>query len=88
MLAEASKAWSEQISCRCKRACRGLCKCTKANLPRTALCSGARNDSFLSNPLKRNFRLSGVPLKLYRFISGRAIIFLSVRSSVGEFESF
>ena len=42
--------------------------------------SGAPNDRFLSNPLKRNFRPSGVPLKLCRFISGRAIIFLSVRS--------
>ena len=30
MLAEASKACSELISCGCKRACRGLCKCTKA----------------------------------------------------------
>ena len=38
-LAEASKACSELISCGCKRACRGLCKCTKANLPCTALCS-------------------------------------------------
>ena len=42
--------------------------------------SGAPNDSFLSDPLKRYFRLSGVPLKLCRFISGRAIIFLSVQS--------
>ena len=42
--------------------------------------SGAPNDSFLSNPLKHNFRLSGVPLKFCRFVSGRAIIFLSVRS--------
>ena len=25
--------------------------------------SGVPNDSFLSNPLKRNFRLSGVPFK-------------------------
>ena len=41
MLAEASKACSELISCGCKRACRGLCKCTKANLPCTALCSCA-----------------------------------------------
>ena len=41
--------------------------------------SGALNDSFLSDPLKRYFRLHGVPLKLCRFISGRAIIFLSVR---------
>ena len=32
------------------------------------------------DPLKRYFRLSGVPLKLCRFILGRAIIFLSVRS--------
>ena len=40
-LAEASKACSELISCGCKRACRGLCKCTKANLPCTALCSCA-----------------------------------------------
>ena len=47
---------------------------------RYPILSGAPNDSFLSNPLKRNFRLSGVPLKLCRFISGRAIIFLSVRS--------
>ena len=42
--------------------------------------AGAPNDSFLSNPLKRYFRLPGVPLKLYRFILGSAIIFLSVRS--------
>ena len=42
--------------------------------------SGAPNDSFLLDPLKRYFRLSGEPLKLCRFISGRAIIFLSVRS--------
>ena len=45
-----------------------------------ALLSGAPNDSFLSDPLKRYFRLSGVALKLYRFILGSAIIFLSVRS--------
>ena len=42
--------------------------------------SGAPNDSFLSDPLKRYFRLPGEPLKLCWFISGRAIIFLSVRS--------
>ena len=41
MLDEASKACSELIKCGCKRACRGLCKCTKANLPCTALCSCA-----------------------------------------------
>ena len=37
-LAEASKACSELISCGCNRACSGLSKCTKANLPCTALC--------------------------------------------------
>lgn len=37
-LPEASKACSELIRCGCKRACRGLCKCTKANLPCTSLC--------------------------------------------------
>ena len=42
--------------------------------------SGAPNDGFLSDPLKRNFRLSGVPLNLCRFILGCVIIFLSVRS--------
>ena len=42
--------------------------------------SVAPNDGFLSDPLKRYFRLSGVPLKLCRFILGCAIIFLSVRS--------
>ena len=42
--------------------------------------AGVPNDSFLSNPLKRHFRLSGVLLKLCRFISGRAIMFLSVQS--------
>ena len=42
--------------------------------------SGAPDDGFLSDPLKRYFRLSGVPLKLCRFILGCAIIFLSVRS--------
>ena len=41
ILAEASKACSELISCGCKRAFRGLCKCTEANLPCTALCSCA-----------------------------------------------
>ena len=40
--------------------------------------SGAPNDGFLSDPLKRYFRLSGVPLKLRRFILGCAITFLSV----------
>ena len=43
------------------------------------LFSGAPNDGFLSDPLKRYFRLSGVPLKLCRFILGCTIIFLSVR---------
>jgi hypothetical protein len=40
---------------------------------------GAPNDGFLSNALKRCFRLSGVLLKLCRLISGCAIKFLSVR---------
>ena len=40
---------------------------------------GAPNDNFLSDPLK-HFRRSGVALKLYRFILGSAVIFLSVRS--------
>ena len=47
------------------------------NMSRT---SGAPNDSFLSDPLKRYLRLSGVPIKLCRFILGSGIIFLSVRS--------
>ena len=42
--------------------------------------TGAPNDGFHSDPLKRYFRLPGVPLKLCRFILGCAIIFLSVRS--------
>ena len=42
--------------------------------------TGAPNDNFLSDPLKRNFRLSGVLLKLCRFNSSRAIILLSVWS--------
>lgn len=37
-LAEASKACSELIRCGCKKGCRGNCKCTKADLPCTALC--------------------------------------------------
>ena len=44
------------------------------------LCSGAPNDNFFSDPLKRYLRRSGEALKLYRFILGSAIIFLSVRS--------
>ena len=48
----------------------------------------APNDNFLSDPLKRYFRQSGVALKLYRFILGSAIIFLSIRSFRGELESF
>ena len=42
--------------------------------------SGAPNDGFLPNALKRCFRLSGVLLKLFRLILGCAIKFLSVRS--------
>ena len=41
--------------------------------------SGAPNDGFLPNALKRCFRLSGVFLKLCRLILGWAIKFLSVR---------
>ena len=42
--------------------------------------SGAPDGNFLLDPLKRYFRRSGVALKLYMFILGSAIIFLSVRS--------
>ena len=41
VLPEASKICEELIKCGCKRACRGLCKCTKADLPCTALCQCA-----------------------------------------------
>ena len=41
--------------------------------------SGAPNDGFLPNTLKRCFRLSGVLLKLCRLILGCAIKFVSVR---------
>ena len=48
---------------------------------RTAVAfSGAPNDCFLPNALKRCFRLSGVLLKLCRLILGCAIKFLYVRS--------
>ena len=50
--------------------------CTGRRLPQGP---GEPNDGFLSDPLKRYLRLSGVPLKLCRFILGCAIIFLSVR---------
>ena len=42
-LAEASRAYSELISCGCKSTCRGLCKCTTASLPCNALrsCAGS-----------------------------------------------
>ena len=49
--------------------------------------SGAPNDGFLSDPLKRYFRLSAVSLKLCWFILGCTIIFLSVRSFQGNFLS-
>ena len=42
--------------------------------------SGAHNDGFLPNALKRCFRLPGMLLKLCRLILGCAIKFLSVRS--------
>ena len=42
--------------------------------------SGAPNDGFLPNTLKRCFRLSGGPLKLCRLSLGCAIKCLSVRS--------
>ena len=41
--------------------------------------SGAPNDGFLPNALKRSFRLSGVLLKLCRLILGCAKKILSVR---------
>ena len=41
---------------------------------------GAPNDNFLSDPLEHYFRRSGVALKLYRYILGSTVIFLSVRS--------
>ena len=44
---------------------------------------GAPNDGFLSDTLKRYFRLSEVPLKLCRFILGCAI-FLSARLFSGN----
>ena len=50
--------------------------------------SGAPNDGFLSYHLKHYFRLSGVPLKLCRFILGCAIIFLSLRSFKGNVNLF
>ena len=45
--------------------------------------SGAPNDGFLPNALKRRFTLSGVLLKLCRLILGCAIKFWSVRFSRG-----
>ena len=64
-----------QIPIRC-----GECPYCKAHLIISSWnYAGAPNDGFLSDPLKRYFRLSGVPLKLCRFILGCAIIFLSVR---------
>ena len=50
--------------------------------------SGAQNDGFLSHPLQRYFRLSGVPLKLCRFILGCAIIFFICSVILGKLESF
>ena len=49
------------------------------SLPQDCQCTGAPNDGFLPNALKRCFRLSGVLLKLCRLILGCAIKFLSVR---------
>ena len=43
------------------------------NMQKQQLTTGAPNDVFLSDPLKRCFRLSGVPLKLCGFILGCAI---------------
>ena len=38
-LAQAQQSCYELIHCSCKKACRGLCKCSKANLQCTALCA-------------------------------------------------
>ena len=38
-LAEASEACRELIHCKCKKGCRGHCKCQKAALQCTALCN-------------------------------------------------
>jgi hypothetical protein len=38
-LSSASVHCSELISCGCKTACRGLCKCFRAELPCTSLCA-------------------------------------------------
>ena len=48
------------------------------------LMSGAPNDGFLPNALKRCFRLTGVLLKLCRLILGCAMKFLSVRFFKGN----
>ena len=42
-LAQAQESCYELIHCSCKKACRGLCKCTRANLQCTALCSCGGN---------------------------------------------
>ena len=52
----------------------------QASLRASSTLAGAPNDNFVSDPLKRYFRRSGVALKLYSFILGSAIIFLCVRS--------
>ena len=50
--------------------------------------SGAPNDGFLSDPLKRYFRLSRVPSKLCMFILGCAIILFICSVILGELDSF
>lgn len=42
-LPEASRSCHELIHCGCRKSCRGLCKCYKANLQCTALCQCAGN---------------------------------------------
>ena len=50
--------------------------------------TGAPNDGFLPNALKRFFRLSGVLLKLCRLILGCAIKFCICLVILGELQSY
>ena len=69
-LPEAAKACYELLSCTCKKICKGNCKCHRANLQCTSLCtcdghsvmeteSAARSNSNSGLHYMRNYMYSG-----------------------------
>ena len=73
--------------CDCNRM-KSHADCTKLDVENKKYNDRAPNDSFLSNPLKSYFRLSGVPLKLYTQGPHSHILMTGEGGGGGESEGF